>query len=93
MVAPVAVIVIVSVDAVVGVPLTTPVDDEMTRPAGKVPEVTAYDTAPVKLLDVNAVVAAIAEPVVPETVWVEGVITEPTMISKVCANPTPSQPC
>ena len=71
-VAPVAVIVTDAVDAAVGVPLITPVDDEIARPAGNEPDVTAYDTEPVKLLSVNAVEAVIAEPTVPDTVCVAG---------------------
>jgi hypothetical protein len=67
-VAPVAVIVTDAVDAADGVPPITPVDDEMTRPAGNEPDVTAYETAPVMFVGVKAVVAAIAVPAVPETV-------------------------
>ena len=47
-VAPVAVIVTDAVDTADGVPLITPVDDEITRPAGNEPDVTAYDTEPAK---------------------------------------------
>ena len=67
-VTPVAVIVTDAVDAADGVPVITPVDDEIARPAGNEPDVTAYDTAPVMFVGVKAVVAAIAVPVVPETV-------------------------
>ena len=67
-VAPVAVMVSVADQAADGVPEMTPVDGFITKPVGRVPEVTAYDTAPVKLLVVNAVDAMIAEPAVPEIV-------------------------
>ena len=79
-VAPVAVMVTVSVESAVGVPDTTPVVELNESPAGSVPLVTAYVTAPVKFTGVNAVEAVIAVPAVPEIVIVDGVITEPTMI-------------
>jgi hypothetical protein len=64
----VAVTVTVAVDAAVGVPLMTPVDELIDKPPGNVPLVTAYDTAPVKFVAVNADDAAIDEPTVPDTV-------------------------
>ena len=69
---PVAVMVTVAVEAADGFPEMTPVDGLITKPVGRVPEVTAYDTEPVKLLAVNAVDAVIADPTVPEMVCVAG---------------------
>jgi hypothetical protein len=46
----------------------TPVDELIDKPPGNVPLVTAYDTAPVKFVAVNADDAAIDEPTVPDTV-------------------------
>jgi hypothetical protein len=71
-VVPLAVIVTVAVEAVVGVPDTTPVDELNNNPAGNVPLVTAYEIAPVKLLAVNAVEAEMAEFSVPAIVCVAG---------------------
>ena len=48
-VAPVPVTVIVLEEEAVGVPEITPVEELTDRPAGRVPEVTAYVTVPVKL--------------------------------------------
>ena len=79
-VAPLAVIVTVAVDAAVGVPDTTPVDELNDRPAGNVPLVTAYDTAPVKLLAINAVEAEIADFSVPEIFCAGGVKAPPMTI-------------
>ena len=67
-VAPLAVIVTVAVDAAVGVPDTTPVVELIESPAGSVPLVTAYVTAPVKFDAVKAVDAVIAAPAVPDSV-------------------------
>jgi hypothetical protein len=67
-VAPVAVIVIVDDDATVGVPEIAPVEAFNDRPAGNDPDVTAYVTAPVNAVAVNAVEAVIATPTVPERV-------------------------
>jgi hypothetical protein len=64
----VAVTVTVAVDAAVGVPLMTPVDELIDKPPGNVPLVTAYDTAPVKFVAVNADESMIDEPTVPDTV-------------------------
>jgi len=73
-VAPVAVIVTVAEDAAVGVPLMTPVDELIDRPAGSVPLVTANDTAPVKLLGVKAAEAVNDSPAVPDRLCDEGEI-------------------
>jgi hypothetical protein len=82
-VAPVAVIVTVAVDALVGVPDTTPVDELNDKPAGRVPVVTAYDTAPVKFAEANVVDAAIAVSAVPDTVCVAGVMAGAATIANV----------
>ena len=71
-VAPLAVIVTVAVEAAVGVPDTTPVDELNDKPAGRVPLVTAYDTEPVKFDAVNAVDEAIAVSAVPTICCVWG---------------------
>ena len=67
-VAPVAVIVTVADEAADGVPEITPVDGLNDKPAGNEPDVTAYDTKPVKLLAVYATDGVIAVPTVPGTV-------------------------
>jgi hypothetical protein len=67
-VAPVAVTVTISVESAVGVPDTTPVVEFNDSPAGSVPLVTAYVTAPVKFVGVKAVDAVIAVPAVPDSV-------------------------
>ena len=53
--APVTVIVIVAVTAVVGVPLTSPVAGSIVKPAGKVPLVTANVFGEVPPVDVGAI--------------------------------------
>jgi hypothetical protein len=81
----VAVIVTVADDAAVGVPLITPVDELIDKPAGNVPLVTAYVTAPVKLLGVNAVESVIAVPAVPDTVCDDGDTADAAYVKSVFA--------
>jgi hypothetical protein len=65
-------IVTVVVLLAVGVPETTPVLDASERPAGKVPLVTEYVTAPLKFVVVKAVELVMAVLTDPLTVCVDG---------------------
>lgn len=67
-----------------GVPKTTPVEVFKLRPAGRVPEVTAYVTGAVRSAGVYEVVGVMAVLMVPDTVWVAGV-----MAAAACAGSAP----
>jgi hypothetical protein len=69
----------------VGVPVTTPVADARVRPAGSVPDVTAYDTVPTKPLVVKAVVAVSAALAEPDTDCVAGEIDAAAMVMAMVA--------
>jgi hypothetical protein len=80
-VAPVPVTVIVLEEEAVGVPEITPVDELIAKPAGRLPEVTAYVTEPVKLEAVIVDELEIALFTEPEIVWVEGLKLGPTIVT------------
>ena len=68
-VAPFPVTVIVLEEEAVGVPEITPVEELIVKPAGRLPEVTAYVTVPVKLDAVIVDELEIAPLTEPEIVW------------------------
>jgi hypothetical protein len=68
-----AVTVTVAVEAAVGVPEITPVEESSDNPAGNDPVGTEYVMVPGMFAGVKAVDAVTAEPTVPEMVCVDGV--------------------
>ncbi len=83
-------IVIVAVDAAVGVPEITPVDEFNTRPVGNVPDKTEYETVwPAKYVAEKAVDGVIGEFRGPEIVCVEGEIVRTPMLNVTVVDAVP----